>query len=99
MSRETLLGPSCQSCAAPLMRTDDFGREANGVLRTDYCIHCYDRGAFTQPDVTFDQMVEKVAGIMAKKRNMNDEAARAQTKMMLSGLKRWRVKKIQTLDS
>ena len=83
MPRETQLGPSCQSCAAPLMRADDFGREVSGVLRTDYCIHCYDRGALIQPDITFDQMVEKVAAMMAKKRNMTDEVARAQTKSML----------------
>ncbi|MBI5235988.1 MAG: zinc ribbon domain-containing protein [Deltaproteobacteria bacterium] len=99
MARDTQLGPSCQSCAAPLMRADDFGREASGVLRTDYCIYCYNKGAFTQPDITFDQMVEKVAVMMAKKRNMTDEAARAQTKAMLSGLKRWRVKKIEPMDS
>ncbi len=99
MARETQLGPSCQSCAAPLMRADDFGREASGVLRTDYCRYCYDKGVLTQPDITFDQMVEKVAVMMAKKRNMNEEVARAQTKSMLSGLKRWRVKKIEHMDS
>ncbi|MBI5970261.1 MAG: zinc ribbon domain-containing protein [Deltaproteobacteria bacterium] len=86
---ENLLGPTCQSCGIPLMRADDFGREANFVIKVDYCRYCYDKGKFHEPDITFDQMVEKVAKFMMSRREMPIDNAKAQAKALLSQLKRW----------
>ncbi|MBI5561234.1 MAG: zinc ribbon domain-containing protein [Deltaproteobacteria bacterium] len=90
--KEPLMGPSCQSCGLPLMRPSDFGKEANGVLKIDYCGYCYDKGRFTEPDLTIDQMADKLAVPMAEKRGMPVEAAWAQAKEVLVRLKRWRAR-------
>ena len=36
------------------------GTESDGSRSTRYCSHCYQNGAFTQPDMTLDQMHELV---------------------------------------
>lgn len=87
---EKLLGPTCQSCGIPLMRADDFGREANFVIKVDYCRYCYDRGKFHEPDITFDEMVEKVAKFMISKREMPIDNAKAHARALLTQLKRWK---------
>jgi len=40
------------------------GTEADGRKSSQYCSHCYADGGFTDPDLTADQMVEKVRGKM-----------------------------------
>jgi len=92
MSSNTLLGPSCQSCGIPMMRNEDFGREATGVLKVDYCRYCYDRGKFLEPEITFEQMLDKLAKLQAEKRNTPLEEAKMKTRMILLQLKRWRPK-------
>lgn len=54
-------GPFCQSCGMPLSRDQKGGgTEANGAKSTEYCSHCYQAGAFTDPQITVDEMVNKV---------------------------------------
>ncbi len=54
-------GPRCQSCGMPLSRDEKGGgTEGDGSRSTEYCSHCYQRGSFTQPHLTADQMVENV---------------------------------------
>ena len=36
------------------------GTEANGTKSSLYCSNCYNDGRFTLPDITVDQMVERV---------------------------------------
>jgi hypothetical protein len=40
------------------------GTEANGEKSAQYCSHCYSSGRFTDPDLTVDQMIERVRGKM-----------------------------------
>jgi Putative zinc ribbon domain len=56
-------GPACQSCGMPLSR-DPLGGGANadGSRTTEYCSHCYQKGAFTQPDITAEEMQTLVEG-------------------------------------
>lgn len=85
-----LRGPSCQSCGILIMRADEFGRDKTGVIRTEYCRYCYDRGVFTEPDLTFEQMIENLAKtIMTSRRNMTIEDAREKAKEQITGLRRW----------
>lgn len=52
---------SCQSCGMPMaMDANGGGTEADGSRSTAYCSHCYEGGAFTLPDLTVDQMQERV---------------------------------------
>lgn len=59
-------GPFCQSCGMPMVKDPGHGgTEADGSKSAIYCSHCYQKGVFTEPNLTVDQMEEKVLGIMA----------------------------------
>lgn len=48
---------SCQSCAMPLNKDPkQGGSNADGSLSTEYCSHCFENGAFTQPGFDVQQM-------------------------------------------
>ena len=56
-------GPRCQSCGMPLARDDKGGgTEADGSKSTEFCSNCYQKGTFTDPGMTADQMVARVKG-------------------------------------
>jgi len=56
---------NCQSCGMPLKRDEEGGgSNADGTKSTRFCSHCYVGGAFTQPDITVDQMKVHVRGKM-----------------------------------
>jgi hypothetical protein len=38
------------------------GSNADGSLSSEYCSHCYQKGVFTQPDITAAQMTTLVEG-------------------------------------
>ena len=52
---------NCQSCGMPLAK-DPHGTEADGSASPKFCSHCYQGGVFTMPNLTVDQMKERVAG-------------------------------------
>jgi hypothetical protein len=48
---------NCQSCGMPLKRDPlGGGSNADGSLSGMYCSHCYQNGAFTQPDIRAEEM-------------------------------------------
>ena len=52
---------NCQSCGMPLKRDlKGGGTDARGSHSTKYCSHCYEDGAFLQPDITVDEMKQLV---------------------------------------
>ena len=56
---------NCQSCGMPLSRdAAGGGTEADGSRSTLYCSNCYANGRFTMPDITLEQMKERVRGKM-----------------------------------
>lgn len=56
-------GPYCQSCGMPLARDErGGGTEADGKTSADYCSHCYMGGRFNDPELTVEQMMERVRG-------------------------------------
>jgi len=56
-------GPFCQSCGMPLSKDPlSGGTNADGTRTTEYCSHCYQKGAFTQPEITAEQMQSLVEG-------------------------------------
>ncbi|MEN6341175.1 MAG: zinc ribbon domain-containing protein [Methanospirillum sp.] len=82
--------PSCGSCGMPLERPDDAGTEADGSPSERYCTHCYRNGAFVQPDLTRDRMVEEYAPLLAAELGMPLEQARAMVTAFTATLPRWR---------
>ena len=52
---------SCQSCGMPLSKDPNGGgSESDGSKSGKYCSHCYQDGAFTQADMTVDEMKQLV---------------------------------------
>jgi hypothetical protein len=72
----------------PLQKPGDFGTNADGSKNQEYCQYCYQKGTFTEPDITMEQMIEKCTGIM-KQMNIS-EAQIEQTKKFIPMLKRWK---------
>lgn len=56
---------NCQSCGMPMTRDPGRGgTESDGSRSGMYCSHCYAGGKFTDPDMTLEQMTERVRGKM-----------------------------------
>lgn len=82
-------GPFCQSCGMPLSRdAQGGGTEADGSRSAEYCSHCYQGGAFTQPDMTAAQMVERVRAKLTGMYLPPNAVERAVRE--IPGLKRWK---------
>ncbi|TSA45784.1 transcriptional regulator [bacterium] len=80
--------PICQSCAMPMQKDEDFGANTDGSKNSEYCCYCYQKGAFTKPDMTKDQMISLLAG-MADKIGMTADQAKEMAEKVLPTLKRW----------
>lgn len=53
--------PKCQSCGMPLKRDPNGGgTNADGSISHMFCSHCYQNGKFTMPDLTVEQMQDRV---------------------------------------
>jgi len=56
---------NCQSCGMPLKRDEQGGgTNADGSKSQTYCSRCWEAGKFTLPDITMEQMRERVKGKM-----------------------------------
>jgi len=81
-------GPYCQSCGMPLSKDEKGGgSEADGSKSAEFCSHCYAAGKFTEPEITANQMVEKVKAKM-QEMHVPEFLAMSFTKDIPS-LKRW----------
>lgn len=81
----------CQSCGMPMGETDEmYGTESNGTKSADYCHYCYEKGSFTNPNCTLEEMIEIVANIMVKDFNFDVEDAKSQCNEGIPTLKRWK---------
>jgi hypothetical protein len=74
----------------PMDAPGKFGTNADGSRSEEYCVHCYQKGAFTRPEMTLDQMIEFCARMLAEKHGLKAEEARAMLAQFLPKLKRWR---------
>ncbi len=71
------------------MQTGWYGKEKDGTANSDYCVYCYKDGAFTEPDLTLEGMVEK--SIMYMTGHMKFPLAQAEklSNDVIPKLKRW----------
>jgi radical SAM superfamily enzyme len=80
----------CQSCGMPLSE-GFYGSNADGSENDDYCKFCYQNGAFTEPDLTLEQMIKKSVDYMRRKDlKLEEEQAEVLANAMIPPLKRWR---------
>lgn len=90
MSQSTPQGPFCQSCSMPLRSPEDFGTDVRGFRVNDYCRHCFRDGAFTDPQVSMDAMIDRCVTVMDQQGIMPATKARTLLTEVMPTLKRWR---------
>jgi hypothetical protein len=78
----------CQSCAMPMVKDEDFGTNVDGSKNQEYCRYCFRNGKFTDPDITKEQMIEKLVG-MSDRMGMTREEAKKMADKVIPTLKRW----------
>lgn len=81
-------GVICQSCGMPMKEETDFGTNNDGGKSNDYCAYCFQKGQFTKQDLTIDQMIKGVVGMMVKYGTVEEEA-RKNAQSLIPTLKRW----------
>ena len=91
MESQQIAEPFCQSCGMPMKKPEDFGINADKTKSKYYCQFCFQNGKFTDPNITIEQMIDKVAGF-AKQMKMSEEQARERAKTFIPKLKRWQGK-------
>ena len=91
MPAQETKGPFCQSCSMPLSKPEDFGTDQAGFRINDYCSHCYANGAFTAPDISMQEMLDRCVEVMDTVGVMPAPQARALLTEVMPRLKRWRV--------
>lgn len=89
MEPNRMEGPTCQSCGIPLGRKEDRGTNADETSNSEYCCFCFQKGEFTEPDLTMDQMISKVTGFIAGIEHMTEEKAKVIANTFIPKLKRW----------
>ena len=80
----------CQSCAMPIKTPKDCGSNSDETPNQEYCFYCYKNGAFVEPNITLEQMIEKVTK-MIKKMGVNQKNIE-RSKNTIPTLKRWKQK-------
>ncbi|HEU5363925.1 MAG TPA: zinc ribbon domain-containing protein [Hanamia sp.] len=78
----------CQSCSMPLDKPELLGTEKDGSKSHEYCLYCYQDGAFINPNMTLPEMKTLVKEQMEKMKidtGIIDMAINS-----LPNLKRWR---------
>ena len=76
----------------PMEKPTDFGTEADNSKSKDFCVFCYSNGSFIEPEITLEQMIDKVSRMMAKAMNVSEDEASAIAKVSVPALKRWQKK-------
>jgi hypothetical protein len=72
----------------PMAKEEDFGINADGSRNDEFCRFCFHGGAFADPAITLQQMIDKCASMM-RDMAIPDEQIE-QTKAFIPLLKRWR---------
>lgn len=58
---------NCQSCGMPLNKDENSGgTEIDGSKSIMYCSHCYENGSFVLPNITVEEMRERVINKMVE---------------------------------
>ncbi|MDD4300776.1 MAG: zinc ribbon domain-containing protein [Methanomicrobium sp.] len=89
----------CQSCGMPMAKESDFGTEKGGSRSEDYCTYCYQNGAYTEPDITIDEMAKKGGAVMSQMFEIPIENAINFSKEQMSCMKRWAGREIPFCES
>jgi hypothetical protein len=73
----------------PLEEDEDFGTAADGFRVNDYCRFCFQNGAFMDPGISMQGMIDQCVGILAQQGIMPESQAKALMTEVIPKLKRW----------
>ncbi|MFH1230342.1 MAG: zinc ribbon domain-containing protein [Planctomycetota bacterium] len=82
-------GPFCQSCAMPMEKAEQLGTNADDSKNNEYCCYCFQKGNFTEPNITMKQMIDKCVGFSSQM-GMSETQAREMFENVMPKLKRWK---------
>ena len=68
---------------------NNLGTDAEGAPVSEYCMFCYQNGAFTNPDQTVDEMVQSSIDFMTANMDFERDKATQMSNDVIRGLKRW----------
>jgi hypothetical protein len=83
-------GQICPSCGMLMKEDEDFGTHEDGGKNTVYCNFCFQKGGFTQPDLTLGEQIERLVEMAIAKMNIPEDLARESANKVLPNLARWR---------
>lgn len=75
----------CQSCGKVFSSMVKYGREQDGTDSSSFCNSCYDKGKFTEPDISFAEI--KRRALTSAERTKKENRLLAKT---IENLERWR---------
>lgn len=78
----------CQSCGMPL-GPGFFGTLMDNSETDEYCKFCFQKGEFTQPDLTVDEMINLSIDTMLNDLKMPPQQAEQLARSVIPSLKRW----------
>jgi hypothetical protein len=84
-------GRLCQSCSLTLETPDLLGTDARGERIAEYCVYCYHDGRFTEPGVSREDMIERLATLLMREEHLTHLQARDAAESLVPSLKRWSV--------
>ena len=68
---------------------NNLGTDAEGLPVSEYCMFCYQNGAFTNPNQTVDEMVQSSIDFMTVNMGFDRDQAAQMSNDVIPGLKRW----------
>lgn len=79
----------CQSCGMPL-GDGFFGTEKDQTETHEFCKFCYQDGAYLQPDMTVDIMIDMSTNNIVSEQGYDEVYARQIATQVIPNLKRWK---------
>jgi len=73
----------------PLEDEKDYGTNANGSANRKYCHFCFSKGAFTEPGMTVERMIDRVVGLMMLQKVMEEGEVKKIANTIIPQLDRW----------
>ncbi len=80
----------CQSCGMPISpEFANLGTMSDGSFHSEYCNICFQKGDFTKPQLTLQQMINSSINNMVNQIGMPQEQAEQLARSFIPTLKRW----------
>ena len=88
-TRRVIMSQTCQSCGMQMENEENWGTEADDSKSKYYCMSCYRKGEFTDPDLTMEQQIVNFVD-SADQVDMTTRQALSYAEQLFPKLKRWK---------